>query len=471
MSIFIKKPWTSQPQINTGVDWGNPISFGLIGAINPAAGYYNQVLSDSWEPSNSPIKYAGGVKTNGSNSYISKVPVNKAWAEAQTILMVSTPTAVGTGSLSAIVAFSCGTSRGGSSIGVSSLGYLSYSVMSNNGNAFVIGSTSVINTRVIAVGTKVSANASTIALWNNGIKLNSGNSLGGVIHGGAAWEFAIGRGPGNDINGGTTYGAGVTELALSWNRVLSDSEIINISANPWQIFSPLQKKIFIPVAAVGGGVGTGTSVATGLGTGASLFTSSATGTVVATGLAVGASLFTAEGTGIGVATGSAVAVVYGIGVSVATGEAVGSSLFTATGTAVALGTALGVGRAFVTADGLAIAVTTGSAVGSGGGNAGAGDSVFTGLAVGAAFFSGSGSGVAVATGSGVSNNTPEYASNSNLYYDIGSNLSIMLGAVALASWNASGRPVTPRDFQIGFNTTTSKIEMWNGSVWVGVILA
>jgi hypothetical protein len=76
--------------------------------------------------------------------------------------------------------------------------------------------------------------------------------------------------------------------------------------------------------------------------------------------------------------------------------------------------------------------------------------------------------VTLGFGSGVA---VEYSSNGNLYYDIGSNLSIMLGTFALSNWNTAGRPTSPRNYQVGFNTTTSKIELWTGSAWIGVTLA
>lgn len=36
-------------------------------------------------------------------------------------------------------------------------------------------------------------------------------------------------------------------LGVVWNRVLSDAEIVSISANPWQVFQPIRKPIFVPI--------------------------------------------------------------------------------------------------------------------------------------------------------------------------------------------------------------------------------
>lgn len=64
-----------------------------------------------------------------------------------------------------------------------------------------------------------------------------------------------------------------------------------------------------------------------------------------------------------------------------------------------------------------------------------------------------------------------YAKNDNLYYLFDSELSLMLGQMALPSWNTGGRPSSPRSFAIGYNTETGKIELYTGSSWVGVTLS
>jgi hypothetical protein len=66
---------------------------------------------------------------------------------------------------------------------------------------------------------------------------------------------------------------------------------------------------------------------------------------------------------------------------------------------------------------------------------------------------------------------PTYAKNSNLYLSLGSGLSMMLGLPRLSNWNILGRPSSPLPYTVGFNTDTSKLEMWNGTAWVGTLLS
>ena len=240
---------TSQPQGAVSIDWANLITRGLIASYIPSSSL-DAAANLPLIPTGSPAKSSAKLFTNGSSSYVSRIPAAKAWANSQTILTVFTPLAAGTGSLSAATAFSSGAWRGGSSIGVNSSGLLAYSAMSNNGNNFISGGSSVIGVRTIAVGTKLTGSTGPMRLFLNGVILASGTTRGDAAWGGAAWEFAIGRGPGNDINGGTTYANAATELSLVWNRVLSDAEIKSISANPWQICKAPQRYLNNPVKSI-----------------------------------------------------------------------------------------------------------------------------------------------------------------------------------------------------------------------------
>jgi len=48
---------------------------------------------------------------------------------------------------------------------------------------------------------------------------------------------------------------------------------------------------------------------------------------------------------------------------------------------------------------------------------------------------------------------------------------IALGGVRMPTWGTSTRPSTPKKGEFGFNVETSKLEIYNGTGWVGVTLS
>lgn len=75
-------------------------------------------------------------------------------------------------------------------------------------------------------------------LWLNGIKDASTGAWTGSTVGNQYF--------GQYSSGGMNYGI----LGLVWNRALSDDEIVALSANPWQVFTP--RRAWVPVSAGGG---------------------------------------------------------------------------------------------------------------------------------------------------------------------------------------------------------------------------
>ena len=166
-------------------------------------------------------------------------------------------------------------------------------------------------------------------------------------------------------SGGVTYNAGNEGLlrGASFNgspalllgavsRIsIPKTLLAKISANPWQLFQPLTRNIWVPSAgASGAGVASGNGVATSSIAGASLNQQAASGTGVATGAAVGASTNNQSASGNGVATSSV------IGASVASSVAAGDGVATSS---IAGASAVG-GQGVASGDGVATASIVGA---------------------------------------------------------------------------------------------------------------
>jgi len=55
--------------------------------------------------------------------------------------------------------------------------------------------------------------------------------------------------------------------------------------------------------------------------------------------------------------------------------------------------------------------------------------------------------------------------NTPLLLDIGQGLSVMMGLVAIASWDTKSRPEGASRGTLGFNSQTKSLEYWDGSSW------
>lgn len=56
--------------------------------------------------------------------------------------------------------------------------------------------------------------------------------------------------------------------------------------------------------------------------------------------------------------------------------------------------------------------------------------------------------------------------NSPFTVDIGQGLSVAIGVPTIATWNTASRPKNAKAGTFGFNTQTSDLEYWNGTVWL-----
>lgn len=63
-----------------------------------------------------------------------------------------------------------------------------------------------------------------------------------------------------------------------------------------------------------------------------------------------------------------------------------------------------------------------------------------------------------------------YAHSRPLILDSLNGLCLQIGAPTLPIWDTAGRPSSSRAGTIGFNSQTSTLEVWTGSVWKSVLM-
>ena len=155
--------------------------------------------------------------------------------------------------------------------------------------------------RVVFVG----RSATDRKLFVNGQMVSSSTSS---VTFSSSWTKSVFLGGANPTYpNGTQFIDGAISLGAWFQHAPSDALARQISQNPWQIFKPLPRRIFVPVAAAAGvtiNAGTGNATAAGLTasvtqSGAPVTISAGVGNAVATGLAASVSQAASISTGVG----------------------------------------------------------------------------------------------------------------------------------------------------------------------------
>ena len=245
---------TSQPQGPLVIDSTSPLAKGLVGVFNGSSRL--QALTGKNNFTNvAGSSFDGRTATfDGATSYLTSAYPTRATVDACTILAVVSPSAYPTLSICTPFASfeTVDQSRGSRSLGITTTGGLSLGSQGSNGfGAMISGGTVPIGIPSVVIGSTpegLTGNA-----WLNGVKvlsgtINSGNAVYG--NGAPAQVLTVGRGFGVTTPAGSYgYFQGSVHLALVYNRVLSDAEVRALSSNPWQVFAPVERQIWVPITA------------------------------------------------------------------------------------------------------------------------------------------------------------------------------------------------------------------------------
>lgn len=221
--IRVRQPWTQQPQVAVGIDWGNPLTNGLVESILPAqrrSSVRGIIPTSSGTMTVSPGLKGIGLKTSANDG--SKDAYAGAWSQLLEMTMLALFRLDGKDSVGRI----CGTYVGGTS------GY-ALSTNATNSRCFYYGSVPIsLSGAALTTGEKcwlMRCDGSTVDLFEQGVKTASAS--GTLIVG--TGDFCIGA-----DNSSNSCARANRYLSAVWNRALYDHEIASISANPWQLFAP-----------------------------------------------------------------------------------------------------------------------------------------------------------------------------------------------------------------------------------------
>lgn len=246
-TIINSTPWTSQPQQAVGIDWGNPINRGLVYCKNLAleTGFTKVgtkiVASEGWSA-------LGFGATFGLGSTDSVETTLTTSSTARTILVLYVKNGTGGGTAGRI--FDKRTVSG------------QVEEMQTGGSGMLYGGSWTGGTGLFTwAGQPTSTPVSCVVSYDK----SSTSNVPIVIENGVRQSVTTSSAPsgsvitntdpyviGNRKNDNARNWDGTIALFAVFDRALSEQEAKSLSANPWQIFKPLPRRIFVPVSAAGG---------------------------------------------------------------------------------------------------------------------------------------------------------------------------------------------------------------------------
>ena len=245
-NLLVPRPWTSQPQFATGINWANPITQGLTSANLPGVSRFDAVsglqLSTASGTNTPSISTSGRVlQATASQSSVYTTASPAQLTASGSILWAGDLYAIpsGDGCLGGITYNSANSnpyvmlelkrSTTASNYGI----YLAHSIGGNSNNVSSANNAGAPGNGYCYVGTATSGQqilyAGKIGTPAVGV---SSTAYSGALSSTSTSRIEIG----DSLNARNPQSA--CAVMLMWNRVLSPAEVASISTNPWQIFRP-----------------------------------------------------------------------------------------------------------------------------------------------------------------------------------------------------------------------------------------
>ncbi len=256
MSIIQRVPWNVQPQIEVGINYGNPLTAGLTSVVKGRGSPLRNQISNSVLGSTGTVS-TGAIGPRGLAGNAATESGNSSWQDGLSGTLLSTTGAT----VLAIVKKTDSTNR------QSSLFYHGDATAGTPGNFFNLHFPWSDGSVYADFGGISGSNRISYAGQSFGTDLvvifaaGAGGSrilVNGVVK--ASQTSALTRTDGNTTTQWNQYvpaSSGFRSdrinltLGCVWKRELNLAECLTLSNNPWQIFAPLSRRIWAPSA--GGG--------------------------------------------------------------------------------------------------------------------------------------------------------------------------------------------------------------------------
>ncbi|MBL0307655.1 MAG: hypothetical protein IPQ25_16995 [Chitinophagaceae bacterium] len=248
--------WTRQPQYPARIDQSNPLTRGLIAAVNPASGIDHV--------SGTPINWTGNAKRTvcdgsvcvstegyGTNIYAYANLPSKTYTSL-TGVAITTPRSVSTN----LSVLQFGSTTNGAPIFSIRSGYTTASKMrffvrddnyqppaaetDSSATAFVAG-------KRVVVGMEATSRGGSLFAYINGVR-DSATTTSNAN----AYDYTLDRIGLNclsNVDGNEDFWDGESGLFLLWDRLLTLDEHARIAENPWQVFAE-EKTAFLRLSVV-----------------------------------------------------------------------------------------------------------------------------------------------------------------------------------------------------------------------------